>query len=71
MDINWTAPFIIAFELGMFLLGSLLVLLVSAVALILVFGLVKSAIVALRGKKNPPKQEDLTDRAIRKIFPVK
>lgn len=71
MDINWTAPFIIAFELGMFLLGSLLVLLVSAVALILVFGLVKSAIVALRGKKTPPKQEDLTDRAIRKIFPVK
>lgn len=71
MDINWIAPFVIAFELGMFLLGSLLVLVIVTLALILVFGLIKSAIVALRGKKNPPKQEDLTDRAIRKIFPVK
>lgn len=71
MDINWMAPFVFAFELGMFLLGSLLVLLVSVVALVLVFGLVKSAIVAISGKKAPPKQEDLTDRAIRKIFPVK
>jgi flagellar biosynthesis/type III secretory pathway M-ring protein FliF/YscJ len=71
MDINWTEPFVLAFELGMFLLGSLLVLVVVTVAFILVFGLIKSAIVALRGKKNQPKQEDLTDRAIRKIFPVK
>jgi hypothetical protein len=71
MDINWTEPFVLAFELGMFLLGSLLVLVVVTVAFILVFGLIKSAIVALRGKKSQPKQEDLTDRAIRKIFPVK
>jgi hypothetical protein len=71
MDINWTEPFVLAFELGMFLLGWVLVLLIVAISLILVYGIVKSAVVTLRGKKNQPKQEDLTDRAIRKIFPVK
>ena len=71
MDINWTEPFVLAFELGMFLLGWVLVLLIVAIALILIFGIVKSAIVALSGKKKLSKQEDLTDRAIRKIFPVK
>jgi cell division septal protein FtsQ len=71
MDINWIEPFVLAFELGMFLLGWVLVLLIVAIALILIFGIVKSAIVALSGKKKLAKQEDLTDRAIRKIFPVK
>jgi cell division septal protein FtsQ len=71
MDINWTEPFVLAFELGMFLLGWVLVLLIVAIALILIFGIIKSAIVALSGKKKLSKQEDLTDRAIRKIFPVK
>jgi hypothetical protein len=71
MDINWTAPFVFAFELGMFLLGSVLVLLISAVALILVFGIIKSAIVALSGSKKKTQQGDLTDKTIRKIFPVK
>ena len=71
MDINWTAPFVFAFELGMFLLGSVLVLLISAVALILVFGIIKSAVVALSGSKKKTQQGDLTDKTIRKIFPVK
>ena len=71
MDINWTAPFVFAFELGMFLLGSVLVILIITVAFVLVYGIIKSLVTTVRGKKNQPKQEDLTDRAIRKIFPVK
>lgn len=69
MDINWIAPFVIAFELGMFLLGSLLVLVIVTLALILVFGLIKSAIVALRGGK--PSKDLSAGKEIKKLFSVK
>jgi hypothetical protein len=71
MDINWTEPFVLAFELGMFLLGWVLVLLISAVALILVFGIIKSAVVALSGSKKKTYPFEETNKTIRKIFPVK
>jgi hypothetical protein len=70
MDINWTAPFVFAFELGMFLLGSVLILLIVTVALVLVYGLIKSAIVTLtRGGKKP--QESSASKEIKKLFSVK
>jgi hypothetical protein len=71
MEINWTEPFVLAFELGMFLLGWVLVLLISAVALILVFGIIKSAVVALSGSKKKTYPFEETNKTIRKIFPVK
>ena len=71
MDINWTTPFVLAFELGMFLLGSVLVLLIIAVALILIFGIIKSAVVALSGSKKKTYPFEETNKTIRKIFPVK
>jgi hypothetical protein len=55
----------------MFLLGSVLVLLISAVALILVFGIIKSAVVALSGSKKKTYPFEETNKTIRKIFPVK
>ena len=71
MDINWTEPFVLAFELGMFLLGRVLVLLIVVIAAILVFGVIKSAIVALSGSKKKTREFDQTDKTIRKIFSVK
>lgn len=49
MEINWKAPFELAFELGLFLIGSLFVMLVSMVSIIIVYGLLKSFITAIRG----------------------
>lgn len=49
MEINWKAPFELAFELGLFLIGSLFVVLVSMVSIIIVYGLLKSFIAAIRG----------------------
>ena len=71
MSIDWVTPFIFAFELGMFVLGSLLVVVIVIFAVLVVYGLIKSAVVALSGskKKTYPFQE--TNKTIRKIFPVK
>jgi dipeptide/tripeptide permease len=49
MEINWKAPFELAFELGLFLIGSVFVLLVSMIAIIIAYGLIKSFITAIRG----------------------
>jgi hypothetical protein len=59
MNINWTAPFELAFELGMFLLGSILVLAIAIVAIVLVYGLIKSLFVTLaRARKKSQEKEE-------------
>ena len=67
MNIDWMAPFRLAFELGMFALGSLLLLVILAVVIVLTVGIVRSVYVTL-ARKN---KVDTTDKQIRKIFPVK
>ena len=67
MDIDWMAPFRLAFEVGMFALGSLLLLVIVAVVVVLTVGIVRSVYVTL-ARKN---KVDTTDKQIRKIFPVK
>ena len=66
MNIDWMAPFKLAFELGMFALGSVLLLLIVTVTVILTVGIIRSAIVALKGRKEPKGQKE-----IRKLFSVK
>jgi len=56
MNINWKAPFEFAFELGMFLLGSILVLAIAIIAIVLVYGLVKSLFATL-GKAKKKSEE--------------
>ena len=67
MNIDWVAPFRLAFEVGMFALGSLLLLAIVAVVVVLTVGIVRSVYVTL-ARKN---KVDTTDKQIRKIFPVK
>ena len=67
MNIDWMAPFRLAFEVGMFALGSLLLLVILAVVTVLTVGIVRSVYVTL-ARKN---KVDTTDKQIRKIFPVK
>jgi len=45
MNIDWMAPFRLAFEVGMFALGSLLLLVILAVVIVLTVGIVRSVYV--------------------------
>jgi len=67
MNIDWMAPFKLAFELGMFALGSLLLLIITAVVIVLAYGIIRSVYVTITGKKKAKPE----DSQIRKIFPVK
>ena len=66
MNIDWMAPFKLAFELGMFALGSILLLLIVTVSVVLVFAIIRSAIVTFKRRKQPKEQKE-----IRKLFSVK
>jgi hypothetical protein len=52
---NWTQPFEIAFKLGMFSLGWLLVLLIGSFVLALSVALLKSVPALFKGKKKLKK----------------
>ena len=67
MNIDWMAPFKLAFEIGMFALGSLLLLAIVAVVTVLAFGIVRSVYVTLTRKKTVKVEGE----AIRKLFSVK
>jgi dipeptide/tripeptide permease len=58
MEINWKAPFELAFELGLFLVGSVFVLLVSMIAIIIAYGLLKSFITAIRSFNKTKNDSD-------------
>jgi len=66
MNIDWVAPFKLAFEVGMFALGSLLLLAIISVVVVLASGIVRSVYVTV-ARKN---KVDTTGKNIRKIFPV-
>jgi hypothetical protein len=51
MNIDWKAPFELAFELGLFLIGSILVLLIVFIALMITFGIVRAFFTALHRVK--------------------
>lgn len=64
MNIDWMTPFKLAFEVGMFALGSLLLLLIVSVAFILAYGLVKAVYTAITGKNKTVKEH----RTVRNLF---
>ena len=60
MDINWKAPFELAFELGLFLVGSLLVVLIVGFCLLVLYALVKTFFQAFaRAKANVGARESV------------
>jgi hypothetical protein len=58
---NWTEPFKIAFKLGMFSLGWLLVLLIGSFVLALSVALLKSVPALFKGKKKSKKTVHFAD----------
>lgn len=67
MNIDWIAPFKLAFEIGMFALGSLLLLAIVAVVIVLAVGIIRSVYVTVARKKTVKVEGE----AIRKLFSVK
>lgn len=60
MDINWKVPFEFAFELSLFIIGATLVLVVASIGLLILIGVVKALIAAVRGGKREEKQQTPT-----------
>ena len=58
MEINWVAPFKLAFEMGMFLLGSLLVLVIGLLFAYIAYGLVKGFVINVKKQKESKNQEE-------------
>lgn len=57
MEINWQAPFQLAWDLGLFLLGSILILLVVIIAVLVTYGLVKGFVLAIKRARGPKESE--------------
>jgi hypothetical protein len=57
MEINWQAPFQFAMELGLFLAGAILILLVIIMAILITYGLIKGFIGALKRARTPKEPE--------------
>lgn len=66
MDIDWQAPFKLAFDLGLFLVGSLLVVIVVGFCLLVLYAIVKTFFQAFArakanaesGKHSKPKKKE-------------
>lgn len=57
MSIDWRAPFELAFELGLFLAGSIFLVFIVCVALILLYGLVRAFFYAMRNASKSRNSE--------------
>lgn len=57
MEINWQAPFQFAWDLGLFLLGSILILLVVIIAVLVTYGLIKGFVLAIKRARTPKESE--------------
>jgi uncharacterized metal-binding protein len=65
MNIDWQAPFKLAFDLGLFLIGSLLVVIIVGFCLLLLYAIVKTFFQAftrakanVEGKHSKPKKKE-------------
>lgn len=55
MDINWKLPFEVAFNLGLFAVGSTLVLLVLLFIFAVFYAVIRTAILTVKGSKPSKK----------------
>ena len=57
MKIDWQAPFQFAMELGLFLAGAILILLIIIMAILITYGLIKGFLGALKRARTPKESE--------------
>lgn len=64
MDIDWTTPFVFAFELAMWIIGSILVVALVLFAVLVFYSLVRAFFIAVRnvrGSMNDKKNKTTPD----------
>lgn len=64
MSVDWTQPYILIFEWGLFILGWLLVFILSSVALVVIYGVIRAVFSTLLGRKprnTKPAPEELSN----------
>lgn len=73
MNIDWKRPFELAFEIGMFALGWLLIIIVVSVAVILAGGLLKAFFTAVikQTRYKPSRKGKKEETSKRTLRPVK
>jgi hypothetical protein len=52
MSVDWTQPYVLIFQWGLFILGWLLVVILSSAVLAIAYAFVRSAVTVLLGKKK-------------------
>jgi predicted membrane protein len=57
MNLDWKAPFQFAWELALYLTGSILILFILFVATLMIFGLVRAFFIALKRARSKAKEE--------------
>ena len=57
MEINWQAPFQLAWQLGLFLAGTIAILLVVIISILVTYGLVKGFVLAIKRARTPKESE--------------
>jgi uncharacterized protein YneF (UPF0154 family) len=62
MSIDWRAPFELAFELGLFLVGAVLVVLVVCIALITLFGVIRAFFFAMKNARKAGRSSESRPR---------
>jgi flagellar basal body-associated protein FliL len=57
MNLDWKAPFQFAWELALYLTGSILILFILFVATLMIFGLVRAFFIALKKARASSKEQ--------------
>jgi hypothetical protein len=57
MNLDWKAPFQFAWELALYLTGSILILFILFVATLMIYGLVRAFFVALKRARSSSKEQ--------------
>lgn len=57
MDIDWTQPYVLIFEWGLFILGWLLLFVLSALVFMVVYAFARALVLTILGKRPGPKRK--------------
>ena len=52
MSVDWTQPYILIFEWGLFIFGWLLVTVLSAIVLVIAYAVLKATVMTILGKRT-------------------
>lgn len=57
MNVDWTQPYVLIFEWGLFIIGWLLIVILSMLAFLLVYAIGRAFIMTVLGKRPGPRRK--------------